>query len=98
MTKDEIIAMAKEAGLLPDTSHPTTETRHMRPKAESVHRFAALVEARAAEKEREACAKLVERLTERKRWIRGGINGESTKPCELASAIRARSAKGDPHG
>lgn len=56
MTKDEIIAMAKDAGLLPDTSHPTTETRRMRPKAESVHRFAALVEAKAAEKEREACA------------------------------------------
>ena len=56
MTPEEIIAMAKDAGLLPDTSHPTPETRHMRKKAESVHRFAALV----AAKEREACAEIAD--------------------------------------
>jgi len=52
MTTDEIIAMATEAGLLPDNSHPTPETRAMRKRCEAVKRFAAL----AAAKEREACA------------------------------------------
>ena len=97
MTKDEIISMAKEAWL-PMGTGPSGRPGLKALWGPELERFAALVEAKAAEKEREACAKLVERLTERKRWIRGVINGESTKPCELASAIRARSAKGDPHG
>ena len=54
MSRDEIIAMAKEAGLLPDNSHPTPETRAMRKRCEVVMRFAALVAAR----EREACAQI----------------------------------------
>lgn len=85
--RDEIIAMAREAGLLPDNSHPAPETRAMRQRTNAVQRFAALV----AAKEREACAKLIEGMTERKRWLRGGINGEATKPCEYAAAIRERS-------
>lgn len=50
MTPEEIIAMAKEAGLLPDNSHPTPETRAMRKRTNAVQHFAALV----AAKEREA--------------------------------------------
>ena len=50
---------------------------------------------RAVEAEREACAQLIEGMTERRRWVRGGINGEATKPCEYAAAIRARGAKGE---
>ena len=87
MNQNEIIAMAREAGLLPDNSHPAPETRAMRQRTNAVQRFAALV----AAKEREACAKLIEGMTERKRWLRGGINGEATKPCEYAAAIRERS-------
>lgn len=29
-------------------------------------------------------------MTKRRRWVRGGFNGEATKPCEYAAAIRAR--------
>ena len=54
MTTDEIIAMAKEAGLLPDNSHPAPETRAMRQRTNAVQRFAALV----AAAEREACAQV----------------------------------------
>ena len=46
--------MAKEAGLLPDNSHPAPETRAMRQRSNAVQRFAALV----AAKEREACAQV----------------------------------------
>ena len=86
MTTDEIIAMAKEAGLLPDNSHPAPETRAMRQRTNAVQRFAALV----AAAEREACAALIESTTERSRWIRGGINGTPIEPCQYAAAIRAR--------
>ena len=54
MNQAEIIAMAKEAGLLPDNSHPAPETRAMRQRSNAVQRFAALV----AAKEREACAQV----------------------------------------
>lgn len=54
MTQDEIIAMAKEAGLLPDNSHPAPETRAMRQRTNAVQRFAALVAEKAAAEEREA--------------------------------------------
>lgn len=91
MSRDEIISMARAADPFGDDGR-LVSLAMLTPG--TLKRFAALV----AAKEREACAKLVERLTERKRWIRGGINGESTKPCELASAIRARSAKGGRHG
>lgn len=52
MNQAEIMAMAREAGLLPDNSHPTPETRAMRKRCEVVKRFAALV----AAKERESIA------------------------------------------
>ena len=53
---------------------------------------------RAVAAEREACAATVEQMTARSRWIRGGINGEATKPCEYAAAIRARGAQGESNG
>ena len=58
MTPAEIIAMAREAGLLPDNSHPAPETRAMRQRTNAVQRFAALV----AAKEREACAQVCEAI------------------------------------
>ena len=39
----EIERLAREAGLLPDNSHPAPETRHMRNKRDAVQRFAALI-------------------------------------------------------
>ena len=60
MTQDEIIRMARDVGLLPENSHPAPETRHTKAKYRAVERFAALVEARVAAAEREACAKVAE--------------------------------------
>lgn len=84
MSRDEIIAMAREAGFV--LADNATDEALNRFRA-----FAALVAAR----EREACAATVEQMTARSRWIRGGINGEATKPCEYAAAIRARGADPD---
>lgn len=81
MTRDELIAMATEAGLNSYRIAPGEVV-------EVWERFAALV----AAAEREACAVLLSRMTERRRWTRAGINGEPTKPCEYAAAIRARGA------
>lgn len=83
MSRDELIAMAKEARIS-EMGLNIDGSIHLLGLFE---RFAALV----AAKEREACAKLIEGMTERKRWLRGGINGEATKPCEYAAALRARS-------
>jgi Mg-chelatase subunit ChlD len=55
MTRDDIIKMAKQAGLLPIDIGPTIETWQMRRKEESLVRFAELVAAH----EREACANLL---------------------------------------
>lgn len=80
MTHEEIIAMAREVGLLPDNSHPTPETRAMRKRCEVVKHFAALV----AAKEREACAQLAGDSYY-------GNPGELNH--EIAAAIRARGQK-----
>ena len=45
MTRDDIIKMAKQAGLLPIDIGPTIETWQMRRKEESLVRFAELVAA-----------------------------------------------------
>lgn len=74
MSRDEIIAMAKEAGLLPDNSHPAPETRAMRQRTNAVQRFAALV----AAQEREACAQVCEKY------------GTSVTTKDCATAIRER--------
>ena len=85
MTTDEIIAMAKEAGLLPDNSHPAPETRAMRQRSNAVQRFAALV----AAKEREACALLCDRMAQ-------DAALSNRRRCDadaLARSIRARGQK-----
>lgn len=81
MSRDEIMAMAREAEL-PEAWISQTGVL----KWADLERFAALVAAR----EREACAALIESTTERSRWIRGGINGTPIEPCQYAAAIRAR--------
>lgn len=78
MTQDEIIAMAKEAGLLCWAMHDLEA---------KLACFAALV----AAKERAACAQVCEATTHRKRWVTAGINGLPMEPCLVAEAIRARS-------
>lgn len=88
MTRDEIIAMAKEAGLLPDNSHPAPETRAMRQRTNAVQRFAALV----AAKERESVAQLIE-TTE---WWKAPKWQSALCPITkgaIAAAIRARGTK-----
>ena len=50
MTREDIIKMAREAGLLPIDIGPTIETWQMRRKEESLVRFAALVAAAEREK------------------------------------------------
>ena len=120
MTRDEIIAMAKEAGCVSATFWPDGFTGLMGvferfaalvAEADRAARIAAQTEAaelkerlarsgveqrravrEAVLAEREACAVLLARMTERRRWTRAGINGEAMMPCEYAEAIRARGA------
>lgn len=88
MTTDEIMAMAREAGLLPDNAHPAPETRAMRKRCEVVKRFAALVEA----KEREACAQVCDHYAHAKDY--GGNTYMRSEDCKnAATAIRARRAQ-----
>ena len=100
MTKDEIIAMAREAGS-GDMGLNVDGSAHLIglferfaalvAEADRAARIAAQTEA-AVLAEREACAVLLARMTERRRWTRAGINGEAMMPCEYAEAIRARGA------
>lgn len=81
MTRDDIIKMAKQAGLLPIDIGPTIETWQMRRKEESLVRFAALV----AKHEREACAKVADEQAQDEPY------GHAKFRCgNIASAIRAR--------
>ena len=83
MNQNEIMAMAREAGLLPDNSHPTPETRAMRKRCEVVKRFAALV----AAKEREACALVCDAKAHE---VRLWCNESNVIAC--AAAIRERNS------
>lgn len=85
MNTEEIMAMAREAGLLPDNSHPTPETRAMRKRCEVVKRFAALV----AAKERNDCALICENMFQTQRPYQ--VYAEAAQEC--AAAIRARGTK-----
>jgi hypothetical protein len=71
MTQDEIIAMAKQVGF--PIQHPDWQ--------KAVEEFAALIEAKSAAKEREACAKLCDSFQAR---------DVGMQPAECAGAIRAR--------
>ena len=94
MNQAEIIAMAKEAGLLPDNSHPAPETRAMRQRSNAVQRFAA----RVAAKEREACAKDCEEVARKYEEQHRGCYPSGMVPAEMGAddcveAIRARGTK-----
>lgn len=73
MTQDEIIDMAIQAGASPD------ENKIWLMYAEEIETFAKLV----AAKEREACAKVCEELSDKHTW-------EGCYADECATAIRAR--------
>ena len=77
MTRNDIIEMAREAGLLFDSTL-RAPTRRIAQKQKDVERFAALV----AAAEREACAQAVEQA---------GIDGYGT--LAAAARIRARGEK-----
>ena len=83
MTRTEVIAIARDVGLLPDNSHPTPETRAMRKRCEVVMRFAALV----AEAEREACAQVCDAKAHE---VRLWCNESNVIAC--ATAIRERNS------
>lgn len=91
MTPEEIIAMAREVGLLPDNSHPTPETRAMRKRCEVVKRFANLVAEKAAAKEREACAQVAKVISDKYGF--GYYGDEVDAADEIEAAIRARGQK-----
>jgi hypothetical protein len=81
MTKDEILSMASQAGIV------ALGDVHI--ELEELERFAALV----AEKEREACAKVCDVPCDVDDWeVRGGSDGREL--CnDLAAKIRARGNK-----
>ncbi len=82
MTRDDIIRMAREAGLALYVNDATEE-----PYALTLERFAALV----AAAEREACAKVCEEHGDK--WADGSDewrNGQATASYYCAIAIRAR--------
>jgi hypothetical protein len=84
--RDDIIKMAKQAGLLPIDIGPTIETWQMRRKEESLVRFAALVAAH----EREACAKVCDEKVDAE-YATGKVDHNEmawTQACAIA--IRAR--------
>ena len=80
MTQDEIIRMAREAGLICE-SRPVTAWIESTDLTPYLTRFAALVAAH----EREACAKVCDEL----KWYSAPINFAEN----CAAAIRARGAK-----
>lgn len=90
ITKDEIMEMAYEAGI-----EEAYSLRHdqvlVKFKSDSLERFAALVEAKAAEKEREACAKVCHDASVP---VPGELQSDAqwSALC-LATAIRSRSSE-----
>ena len=92
MTQDEIIAMAKEAGMVTGPNLLFSEGQRYRSlgaprniKERHLLRFAALVEAKAAAKEREACAQVCD---DKAHAVRLWCNESNVIAC--AEAIRAR--------
>ena len=79
MTRDDIIRMAREAGMPPVKI--VTDKPVVYPVPEALERFAALV----AAAEREACAKVCDIKAEVM-----AITGKFCDPDDLAAAIRAR--------
>ena len=89
---DEIISMAREAGFTTDyltRLYIPTQDDMFCVDAE-LKSFAALVSARAAAIEREACAKVCDDLHHKWHW---GEDNPESGPHDCASAIRARGDK-----
>lgn len=82
MTRDDIIRMAREAGWPDSLVSPVIMAK--------LAEFAALVEAKAAAAEREACAKVCEELEPNNRYSGEWIAGWSDGTDDCATAIRAR--------
>jgi hypothetical protein len=78
MTREDIIRMAREVGLLPTTLGPTIQTRYAKAKEQALERFFHMAQAA----EREACAKFIE-----DDYVR---QFEEPWRQNLANAIRAR--------
>ena len=83
MNREDLIRMAREAGLLVIGTADGSEAVYTWPQGitDELERFAALVAAAAKAEEREACAKVVE-ASPSYDWHRFA--------CEAAAAIRAR--------
>lgn len=83
MNREDLIRMAREAGLLVIGTADGSEAVYTWPQGitDELERFAALVAAAARAEEREACAKVVE-ASPSYDWHRFA--------CEAAAAIRAR--------
>jgi hypothetical protein len=94
LTTDEVLKMAEQCGL--------PEFENNESQAANLVMFAKLVEAKAAEREREACAKVCDELGEH--WgdykdtallngdvdLSNAASGEPRAAARLATAIRAR--------
>ena len=77
MTRDDVIRMAREAGIITNSPYLMPHDRELH----GIERFATLAFAAGAAAEREACAKVVESSPSYD-WHRFA--------CEAAAAIRAR--------
>lgn len=82
MTREEIIHMAREAGI--SGPSPARHGFKMYANPQRLERFAGLV----AAAEREACAKVAEGFEANRDWVPGSLWGNLR--AEVAAAIRAR--------
>ena len=87
MTKDDIMEMAYEAGIQEAFSLQHDQVL-VQFQNGSLERFAAFVAAKAAEKEREACAKTAESLDD---WANDPYETATIR--EIAALIRSRSSE-----
>ena len=90
MTQDEIIEMARQAGLEQDGEmwFSNTYKTDMDVHINHLIAFAKLVEERTAAKEREACAKVCDDKHDTWRWDDEADSASGPRDC--AAAIRAR--------
>ena len=89
MTRDDIIRMAREAGLTESNHHSKILVRHSNGSWVDVEQVLTRFAALAADAEREACAKACENVAEEYRGTTWGKKAE--KICDnCADAIRAR--------
>ena len=89
MSRDETLAMAREAGFVVHEPAPATIWGGGECSAELV-RFAALVAAKTIAKEREECAQMCDEICAAKGVPFYGLPGMKGSAQECAAAIRAR--------